>query len=215
MKLMMAALLLAAGAFAGNHAAEVACGENTLRLYANPLAYEVLRDGKTLVPKTGIGICIDGEWLGGGAAPREVVRCESAAEAVATPVYKKSDVNMRREEKLADFGDFAVRLVARTDSVAYRFELAKGGVVTDERADVTLPKSARCWFNRTSRATLGCEETVPEFADAAALATDAGKAFYLPFAYSVEGKTVAVTETGLHDYPKLFAHLILMTMLWR
>ena len=73
-----AALLLAAGTCAGSPAAEVACGENALRLYAKPLAYEVMRGGKTLVPKTGIGICIDGKWLGDGALPREVVRGESA-----------------------------------------------------------------------------------------------------------------------------------------
>ncbi len=66
MKSTMAALLLAAGTCAGNPTAEVACGGNALRLYANPLAYEVLRCGKTLVPKTEIGICIDGKWLGGG-----------------------------------------------------------------------------------------------------------------------------------------------------
>ncbi|MCR5751056.1 MAG: glycoside hydrolase family 97 catalytic domain-containing protein [Kiritimatiellae bacterium] len=196
-----AALLLAAGTCAGNPAAEVACGKNALRLYANPLAYEVLRCGKTLVPKTGIGVRVDGKWLGEGAAPREVVRVASAAETVASPVYKKGAVDLRREEKLADFGDFAVRLVAREDGVAYRFELAKGGVVTDERADLTLPKAARCWFSRTGRTTLGCEEAVPESADASALATDSGKAFYLPFAYSAEGKSVAVLETALHDYP--------------
>ena len=196
-----AALLLAAGTCAGSPAAEVACGENALRLYAKPLAYEVMRGGKTLVPKTGIGICIDGKWLGDGALPREVVRGESAEEKVAAPVYKKGLVDLRRVEKLADFGDFAIRIVAREDGVAYRFEPAKGGIVTDERADVTLPKTARCWFCRTSRTTIGCEEAVPEFADATALATDPCKAFYLPFAYSAEGKSVAVLETALHDYP--------------
>ena len=196
-----AALLLAAGTCAGSPVAEVACGENALRLYAKPLAYEVLRGGKTLVPKTGIGICIDGKWLGDGALPREVVRGESAEEKVAAPVYKKGLVDLRRVEKFADFGDFAIRIVAREDGVAYRFEPAKGGIVTDERADVTLPKTARCWFCRTSRTRIGCEEAVPEFADATALATDPCKAFYLPFAYSAEGKSVAVLETALHDYP--------------
>ena len=195
------ALLLAAGTCAGNPAAEVVCGENALRLYANPLAYEVQRGGETLVLKTEIGICIDGKWLGEGVSPREVVRGGTAAEKVATPVYKKGAVDMRRDEKLADFGDFAIRIVAREDGVAYRFEPAKGGVVTDERADVTLPKAARCWFSRTKRASLGCEEAVPEFADASSLATDASKAFYLPFAFSAKGKAVVVLETALHDYP--------------
>ena len=196
-----AALMLAACTCTGNPVAEVACGENALRLYANPLSYEVLSGGKTLVQKTEIDICIGGRWLAEGAASREVARAACAAESIATPIYKKGAVDLRRDEKLADFGDFAVRLVAREDGVAYRFEPAKGGIVTDERADVTLPETARCWFNRTPRTSLGCEETVPEFADASQLATDADKAFYLPFAYSAEGKTVAVTETGLHDYP--------------
>ena len=183
-------------------AAEAVCGGNAIRLHADPLSYEVLRDGKVLVPATEIDVRLDGKSLAKGAVLRKVSTPPATdAGKVATPIYKKSGISLRRMEKLADFGDFAVRLAAREDGVAYRFELKRAGSVTDEKADLTLPKSARCWFNRTSRASLGCEETVPEFADATALATDREKAYYLPFAYSAEGKTVAVTETGLHDYP--------------
>ena len=93
---------------------------------------------------------------------------------------------------VADFGDAEVHLVARTDGVAYRFVLKKPGVVEWERANFTVPISARCWFNRTGRALLGCEETMPEFMNTVQLATDKGRAYYLPFVYSVDGKTVAV-----------------------
>jgi len=189
-------------AFAGADAA-AKCGDNEIRLYANPLSYEVLKGGKTLVEKTQIGVCLDGKCL---AKDAKVVSLASKtlSGTLESPCGKKASVDLAGFETLADFGDFAVRLVARNDGVAYRIELKKAGIVNCEKADVTVPKTARCWFNRTPRRSLGCEETVPEFADAADLMTDKKKAFYLPFAYSVGGKTVAVTESGLKDYPALY-----------
>ena len=178
-------------------------GENEIRLYASPLSYEVLKGGKTLVEKTAIDVCLDGVCLAKDAKVKTFASKTLAGE-VKTPCGKKASVDLSGVETLVDFGDFAVRLVARNDGVAYRLELKKSGVVDCEKADVTIPKSARCWYNRTSRNSLGCEETVPQFADASALKTDARMAFYLPFAYSVEGKTVAVTESGLKDYPALY-----------
>jgi alpha-glucosidase len=173
---------------------------NEIRLYSEPLAYEVLCGGKAVVPKTGIGVKVGGKCLAADAKAPQVTSRELSG-SVATPVYKKAGVDLSGRETLADFGGFAVRLVARRDGVAYRFELKEPGVVTCEKADLTVPKEARCWFNRTDRGSLGCEETVPEFAAAAALKTDPGKAIYLPFAYSVGGKTVAVVDADVRDYP--------------
>jgi len=199
-------MIVAAATFAFSAAAFGAAdasahfGGNEIRLYANPLAYEVVKDGRTLVSKTSIGVCLDGKCLAKGAVLASVAS-KTLSGSVATPYHKKSAVDLSGMETLADFGGFAVRLVARNDGVAYRLELKKAGVITNEKADVTIPKSARCWFNRTSRGSLGCEETVPEFANASALATDKNKVFYLPFVYSVYGRTVAVTESDVHDYP--------------
>ncbi len=190
----------AGASFTESPAATAAAGGNEIRLYARPLSYEVLRDGRTLVSKTPIGLCVDGKCLAKDAAPLASSRGTASGE-VTPPAYKKAKVDLACEWSLVDFGDFAVRLAARADGVAYRFELKRAGTITGERADLTLPKSARCWFNRTPRGTLGCEETVPEFENASALATDRGKAIYLPFVYSVYGRTVAVTESDVLDYP--------------
>ena len=179
-------------------------GRNTIRLHSDPLAYEVARDGATVVAKSAIGVCVDGKCIAKGCSVPTSVSTRTLSGTVATPVHKKGAVSLAANETLADFGDFAVRLVARDDGVAYRIELKKGGVVKCEKADLTIPKSARCWYNRTPRNRLGCEETVPEFSDASALKTDGNLAFYLPFAYSAGGKTVAVTESGLKDYPALY-----------
>jgi len=129
------------------------------------------------------------------------VRPATLSGFAPSPVYKKGKVDLSGKELFVDFGDWGVRLAARNDGVAYRFETKKPGVVDCEKADITIPKSARCWYNRTGRASLGCEETMPEFADASALKTDGGKAIYLPVVYSANGKTVAVMDTDVHDYP--------------
>ena len=178
-------------------------GGNEIHLYQQPLRYEVLKDGVVVVPPTQIDIQIDGAWILENAAMQGLKRETHGAASEATPIYKKGAIDTRRNETLVDFGDAAVRLAARSDGVAYRIETKKSGAVTWERADLTVPVAARCSFNRTARGTLGCEETMPEFANTVQLATDAKKAFYLPFVYTVDGKTVAVTETDLHGYPVL------------
>ena len=179
-------------------------GRNAIRLYADPLSYEVLRDGVVVAAKAEIGVRFNGTCLAEDRVAAASVTPRKLAGTVPTPTYKKASVSLEGNETFADFGDFAVRLVARNDGVAYRFELKKAGTVNCEKADLTVPKAARCWYNRTSRSSLGCEETVPQFSDASALKTDAKAAFYLPFAYSVGGKTVAVTESGLKEYPALY-----------
>ena len=198
--LLLALVATCACASAGAADLTASFAGNEIRLYANPLSYEVAKDGEVLVARTPIGVSVDGRDLAKGA---QLLAKSTGSEcgSVATPVYKKASVDCECKWSLADFGDFAVRLAARKDGVAYRIELRKTGLVTGERADVTVPKAARCWFNRTGRGSLGCEETVPEFADASALKTDSNKAFYMPFAYSVGGKTVAVTESDVHAYP--------------
>ena len=201
----MIAATAAGSVFASDLAATAEFNGNAIRLYANPLSYEVSSGGAVLVPATPIGLCVDGVCLAKDAKPVGAASCSSVKEQpVAVSVYKKSAVDFSCNQSVVDFGGFAVRLVARADGVAYRIELKKPGVITNERADITVPKAARCAFNRTGRGTLGCEETMPEFAGASELKTDAGKAFYLPFVYSVGGKTVAVAESDVQAYPVLY-----------
>ena len=192
---------IAFGAESKSPVASVSFERNEIRLYEHPLAYEVVRDGVVVVAKTEVGLKIDGKCVAKDAKCLGVRPVISGNGEIATPVYKKSGVNLRGQESVADFADFGIRLVARNDGVAYRFELKKSGTVTDEKADLTIPKNARCWFNRTPRKMLGCEETVPQFADASALKTDEGWAYYLPFVYSCDGTTVAVAESDVSDYP--------------
>ncbi len=192
-------ILVAALTFAGcENQPKATYAANEIRLYSQPLAYEVLSDGKIVVAKTPIDMTLDGASV--KDAKLLSVSTKKLSGTVATPVYKKASVDLSGVETFADFGDFGVRLVARADGVAYRFEIKKGGSVDGESAPLTIPSgAARCWFNHTW--AYGCEETVPEIASAADLKASEKSILYLPFVYAVDGKIVAVTESNIHDYP--------------
>jgi hypothetical protein len=126
------------------------------------------------------------------------------------PVYKREKISLAGNEVFADFGDWGVRLAARDDGVAYRFETAYSGRIRidGEKASVTVPKGdVHCWANCTG--SFGNEETIPVSMPVSQLKTNAlkGKTWgdkgmvYLPFAYSVDGTFVVVTESDVRDYP--------------
>lgn len=180
--------------------AKASFGRNEIRLYTNPIAYEVARDGKIVAAKTAIGFALDDIGLAKDARLGAVTERDLSG-TIDTPVYKKAFVDLSGVETYADFGAFGVRLVARRDGVAYRFETRAVGKITEERAAFTIPeKDARCWFNRT--ATFGREEKMPESSVAGALPSDAQMMYYLPFFYQLADDTVVVvTESDVRNYP--------------
>lgn len=180
-------------------------GKNEIRLWTKPLAYEVVRDDVVVVSKTEIGMKVDGECLCKNAKS-PVATEKSLSGCVKTPTYKKSKVCLKGNETFVDFGDWGVRLAARNDGVAYRFETKKNGKikVNCEKATFKIPcAKAKCSLNYGIAS--GCEETIPLSCEAGEIATGLPKQkhVYLPFVYSIGGKTVAVTESDLWDYPVL------------
>ncbi len=175
-------------------------GRNAIRLFVNPLAYEVVRDGVVVVAKTEIGMKIDGKCIAESRSGKGLAKSSVLGGTVDSPVYKKSEVSLDAHEVFADFGDWGVRIAARNDGVAYRFETKFPGKVTVncEKAGLALPSAdVRCWGNQTG--SFGCEETIPFSKKASEI--DFKKMVYLPFAYSVGGKFVVVTESDVRDYP--------------
>ena len=203
--MMTMAVLAAMTTLAKDNAASAVSpdGRNTIVLNTDPLSYEVLRDGTAVVGKSRLGIKTDGKCL---VCDAEIKGQKSADVdfSLATPVYKKGAVALKGRSTLVDFGDWTLELLATDQGVAFRYATKFGGeiAVDDEKTELVIPDAkARCWFNRTDR--IGNEETVPEFADAGSFPRDDKKVVYLPFVYAVGGKTVAVSETDLHDYPIL------------
>ena len=180
-------------------------GRNKIRLYLRPMAYEVLRDDKVVVAKSRISLRVDGERLAREAEEREpVVSSGRVMGKFSTSVYKKSKVFESGYETVVDFGRWGVRLVARDDGVAYRFETRLPGRirVAGERAGFAIPdRSATCWVHFTDRP--GCEETKCETLAADDVNTDSAKKamIYSPFVYRTGGATVAVLDSDVYDYP--------------
>lgn len=174
---------------------------NEIRLRLDPLSYEVLRDGCTLVNTTPIGMKIDGACLASTCKSSPKVTTRDVTGSEPSPVYKKASIDLSAREAFVDYGDWGVRLAARNDGVAYRFEISKKGrvKVDCEKASLNVPAKARCWMNRTSE--FGLEETVPEAAVVEEIKTDGRRMVYLPFVYKTAGKVVAVTESDVYDYP--------------
>ena len=176
-------------------------GRSEIRLHLKPLSYDVLRDGRLVVAQSEIGMTVDGSQLRMSGLKVESGTWKGRAPS---PVYKKSSVDLSGNWTFVDFGDWGVRLAARDDGVAYRFETKRPGRirVDFEKAGFTVPDGgARCWVNFTDR--FGCEETVPEAKPAKDVATgDKSRPMvYLPFVYDAGGTTVAVTESDVYDYP--------------
>ena len=179
-------------------------GKNEIRLWTKPLAYEVVRGGAVVVAKSEIGMKVDGKCLVPGDACE--VREEAKSGTVDMPVYKKAKIDLSGNETFVDFGDWGVRLAARNDGVAYRFETEKAGRirVDCEKVTVNVPDAAaRSCVYRTG--SFGCEETVPTVGKIGDIATKGRQKIYLPVTYSLaDDTTVALTDADVRDYPALY-----------
>ena len=117
-------------------------GRNGIEFDAEKSTMRVLRNGTVRSDWTDVGLTVDGRRLVPSVAC--TVRKENKMGSAESPVYKKVKVNLSANEAFADFGDWGVRLVARDDGVAYRFETALPGRVRidGETAGLTIPDGA-------------------------------------------------------------------------
>ena len=190
--------------FGADDVASASYGKNEIRLYrdGDVHAIEVYRGGVQVVDRTSIGLKVAGRNLTcNGVAPK--IEKADLKGRLETPIYKKSSINLAGQEVFVNYGDWGIRLIARGDGVAYRFETAfdKSIVVDDETFALTLPKGeVACWYNKGT--AFGCEETIPQKSMAQEIVTK--KDFiYLPFLYTVGGKTVCMTDVDVRDYPTI------------
>lgn len=178
-------------------------GKNEICLWTDPLAYEVRRSGEVIVARSEIGMKVEGKCLVRSAEC--IAQRETKSGFVETLAYKKDRIDLALNETFVDFGDWGVRLAARDDGVAYRFETKMPGriKVNCEKAEVNVPDtSARACVYMTDK--FGCEESVPTVGriEDVLCAGEGNGMIYLPFSYSLpDNTTVAVTDVDVRDYP--------------
>jgi alpha-glucosidase len=193
-------------------------GRNEIRLYADPLSYEVCRDGRVVVGKSDIYMIIDGEKTAVGERGFKEISKTHKNGMLKTPVYKKSHIDISQNLTRISCGDWGLELVARNDGVAYRFYSEKTGTiaVNDESAPFVVPDpKAPCWYYLAD--FHGEEESVAKKSPASEVQTilvdrnefvnrkKKGKSLiYAPFLYKIGDCVVAVTDCDVYDYPSCY-----------
>lgn len=189
-------------------------GRNEIKLHAEPLSYEVYRDGRLIVGKSEIFMVVDGVKTSVGEEGFKAVSKSRKQGLLKTPIYKKSEIDLSQNMTCVSCGDWGVELVARNDGVAYRFYFEKKGAITvnDEKASFTVPDPAvPCWYYSAGRD--GEEESVAKKAAAAQIYTRTfdknvflnGKRrgnslIYAPFLYQIGDCVVALSDCDVEDY---------------
>ena len=182
-----------------------ALNEIKLEVGNGVMNYSVLRRGKKVVGPAPISLrtkeygCMDGK----GAKPEAVTR--KVTGSVATPIYKKSAIDLAANETRVDFGKWALVLHARNDGVAWRFETRYDGEVTVTAENTTLlfPKDAvLCYGQVGSFAT--SFETPAKIGSVESVKSGHPQIVITPLTATVPGAgVVSVTESNLLDYPGL------------
>ena len=183
-------------------------GLNEIRLEVSPkggMSYSVWRRGKALAKPTRISLHVKGHgWLNGtGAAPKATSRMVRGK--VATPRYKKAEVDLAGNETRVDFGDWSVALHARDDGVAWRFETRFPDeiTVTAENAGVCFPKGAELCYTQADGFMSGWEKPA-KIGPVASVSAGHPQIVMTPFTATVpDAGVVCVTESNLLDYPGL------------
>ena len=182
-------------------------GKNELRLEVsgNGMAYSIWRGGKAIVESTGISLFLDGKgFLNGiGATPKTSARRIDGT--LATPIYKKSSINLAANETRVDFGDWAVVLHARNDGVAWRFETEMEGEITvrGEDTSVRFPKGTELCYTMARGLMSGWEKPAV-IGPVESVSPGHPQIVMTPFTATVPGAgVVTVTESDLRDYPGL------------
>ena len=194
------------------HSAVSPDGKNEIRVWAEKeLAYGVFRDGRELVPRSVISLTLDGRAPLGPAARVKDVERRILSGTLPTPIGKQAVIDLSgNETRIVMEGSWALRLVARNDGVAYRFETSVDGKVRvlDEQATVGL--SGRCSVAYVNYDRGGWKEggdfeqdsweAVTRVQAPCEVGTTNGVA-YLPVVFGfADGTALSVTESDLHDY---------------
>ena len=182
-------------------------GKNEIRLEVGEggMAYSVWRNGKAFVEPTPISLVFKGRGKLDGKGASPAVTGRKVEGKLATPIYKKAQVDLAANETRVDFGDWALVLHARNDGVAWRFETKFDGeaTVTAENTDVRFPKDTVLCYGQVGGFATSFERPA-QIGPVASVNPGHPQIVITPLTASVPGAgVVCMTESNLLDYPGL------------
>ena len=202
-------MMVVAAAFVAQAEAEFSAvspnGLNEVRLEVGEkvMSYSVWRRGKALVAPTEISLRTKEHGFMSGGNPKGSTR--KIEGKLATPIYKKGEVDLAANETRVDFGDWALVLVARNDGVAWRFETKYDGevTVTAENTNARFPKDTVLCYGQVGGFESGFERPAT-IGPVESVKPGHPQIVMTPFTASVPGAgVVSITESNLLDYPGL------------
>ena len=179
------------------------------------ITYDVSHDGVLLLENSALSMTLqDGTVYGGQASALRRTRMRSVDETVASPVYKKSEVEEKFNELTLEFRGFNVIFRAYDEACAYRFVSGSRTpfIVSDEQADFRFPEDRQAFIPYVNKKWKGSLQDI--------LVND----FQSTYTHSLlsewidrwsiapilvqcpEGKSVVITEADLMDYPGMFLY---------
>ena len=177
--------------------------EVRLEVAAKEMSYSVWRRGKSLIAPTEISLRTKEHGFMNGGNPKASTR--KIEGKLATPIYKKSEVDLAANETRVDFGDWALVLHARNDGVAWRFETKYDGevTVTAENTNVRFPKDTVLCYGQVGGFESGFERPAT-IGPVESVKPGHPQIVMTPLTASVPGAgVVSITESNLLDYPGL------------
>ncbi len=183
-------------------------GKNEVRLETGDgcMKYSVLRCGRALVEPTEVSMVINGRGRLDGAGAAASATTRKVEGTLATPIYKKAQVDLAANETKVSFGDWAFVMHARNDGVAWRYEtaLAEDEVtVYAENTAVRFPKDTTLCYTQEAGFMSGWEKPAM-FGPVSSVKPGHPQIVMTPFTATVPGAgVVCVTESNLLDYPGL------------
>ena len=167
--------------------------------------YSISRRGKVFAEPVEISLrTMEHEWMDGkGLKP--VASSRKVTGSIATPIYKKSAIDLAANETRVDFGKWALVLHARNDGVAWRFETEYDGEITvvAENSNVRFPEGTLLHYTMEHGFESGWEKPA-KTGPVASVRAGHPQIVILPFTATVPGAGVfCVTESDLRDYPGL------------
>ena len=182
-------------------------GKNEIRLEtgAKGMKYSVLRNGKTLVEPIEISLTLNGLATLNGKSAKPSASSKKVGGTLATPVYKKSQIDLAGNETKVDFGDWAFTMHARNDGVAWRYETSFPGEVEvfAENTNVKFPEGTELCYNLQRNFSTSFEN-LHRTGPVESVKPGHPQIVITPFTATVPGAgVVTVTESNLLDYPGL------------
>ena len=170
-----------------------------------PLSYTVVRDGRTLVAPSPIGLTLTDGTVVNRAVKASRIR--KISEETDAPFYRQPHISTSSGElTLTLTGGFTLTFRAYDDGVAYRFAYTKNVplCIASEQATFAFEGDPKVWLSHSTNEKNPFAMAFQNYYDETPLSKASDVPAFLPATVEVGGTKVTLLESDLEAYPGMF-----------